>query len=45
MVDEAEEKVVLELTKSEALVLIGLLARTSHDEVLKTLDSAERRAL
>ena len=45
MVDEAEEKVVLELTKSEALVLFEFLARTSYDEVLKTMDSAERRAL
>ena len=45
MTDDSEEKVIIELTKSEALVLFEFLARTSDDVSLKSPDQAERQAL
>ena len=45
MIDDCEEKVIIELSKSEALVLFEFLARTSDDDSLMVADQAERRAL
>ena len=45
MIDDSEEKVIIELSKSEALVLFEFLARTSDDDSLTVADQAERRAL
>jgi hypothetical protein len=45
VIDDCEEKVIIELSKSEALVLFEFLARTSDDDSLMVADQAERRAL
>ena len=45
MTDDSEEKVIIELTKSEALVLHDFLARACEDSALTLLDQAERQAL
>lgn len=45
MTDDNDEKVILELTKSEALVLFEFLARTSDDDSLTITDQAERQVL
>ena len=45
MIDDSEEKVIIELSKSEALVLFEFLYRTSDDDSLTMADQAEQRAL
>jgi hypothetical protein len=45
VIDDSEEKVIIELSKSEALVLFEFLSRTSDDDSLTAPDQAERRAL
>ena len=45
MAADSEEKVIIELTRSEALVLFEFLYRTSDDDSLTVADQAERRAL
>jgi len=45
MTEEGEEKTVIELTRSEALVLLDFLARTSDEGALPAPDEAERRTL
>jgi hypothetical protein len=45
MTDDSEEKVIIELTGSEALVLFEFLSRTSDDDPLTVADQAERRVL
>jgi hypothetical protein len=43
--DDSEEKVIIELTKSEALVLFEFLSRTSDDDSKTTADQVERSVL
>jgi len=45
VIDDSEEEVIIELSKSEALVLFEFLYRTSDDDSLTVADQAERRAL
>jgi len=43
--DDSEEKVIIELTKSEALVLFEFLYRISDDDSKTMADRAEQRVL
>jgi len=45
MTDVSEEYTIIELTRSEALVLLNFLATTSDEDALPAPDEAERRAL
>lgn len=45
MADDSEEKVIIELSGSEALVLFEFLARTSDDDSLTMADQSEQAVL